>query len=165
MTPVAPGPAGRRPITGRHVLFGVLGFFALVVGVDSLFVVWAVESFPGEVSARAYEDGLAYNRAIAARRDQASLGWTAKVAQGARPGDIRVRILDARGAPLDGLAVKAAFVRPATDAGARSAPLNVAAPGDYAGGPALAPGAWDLTLTATDAGGRRFEARRRLVWR
>jgi len=157
--------ASPRPIRGRHVLMGVLGFFALVIGVDSLFVVWAVDSFPGEVSATAYEDGLAYNRAIARRRAQAGLGWTATVVQGAQPGAVRVRMTDAADRPLEGLRVSAAFVRPATGSGARRSDLRAAGPGEYAGGPALAPGAWDVAVSATDSSGRTFEARRRLVWR
>ena len=153
------------PVRGRHVLMAVAGFFALVIGLDSLFVVWAVGSFPGEISERPYEDGLAFNRTLEARRAQAALGWTAKVVQGARPGEISVRFADAAGAPLKELRVKAAFARPATQAGARSTTLRMQEAGTYAGGPTLAPGAWDLTLTAVDERGRGFEARRRLVWR
>lgn len=154
-----------RQLRGRHVLFWVLGFFAVVVGVDSLFVVWAVDSFPGQVSPKPYEDGLAFNSAIARRRAQDSLGWTARVVQGGSPGAISVRILDRDGRPLPGLAVKARFVRPATETGARAAALTAAADGEYAGAARLAPGAWDLTVTATSARNERFEARRRLVWR
>ncbi|MBX7248634.1 MAG: FixH family protein [Caulobacteraceae bacterium] len=163
MTPSAVRIA--RPLTGRHVLIGVVGFFAVVVGLDSLFTVWAVQTFPGEVSPHAYEDGLAYNRAIAARRTQARLGWRARVTQAGRPGAIVAAFEDAAGRPLEGLAVKAAFTRPATEAGARVITLKPDAAGAYAGTAALGGGAWDLTLTATDRQGRRFEAQRRLVWR
>jgi len=152
-------------LRGRHVLWGVLGFFAVVVGLDSLFVTWAVQSYPGEVSERAYEDGLAYNRTIAARRAQTSLGWTAAVRQGGRPGEISAVFAGADAKPLDGLRVTAAFTRPATDAGARTLPLTPTAEGAYAGAAPLEPGAWNLTLQAVDAQGRRFEAERRLVWR
>ena len=108
--------AARRPITGRHVLVAVVGFFTVVIGLDSLFTVWAVRTFPGEVSPHAYEEGLAYNRAIAARRAQASLGWRAQVSQAARAGTINARFVDAAGRPLQGLTVKARFMRPATQA-------------------------------------------------
>jgi nitrogen fixation protein FixH len=157
--------AAPRVITGRHVLIAVVAFFVVVVGLDALFTVWAVRTFPGEVSPRAYEDGLAYNRILAERRAEAALGWTSKVTQGARPGQITVRFTDGSGKPIEGLTVKADFNRPATQAGARTARLASAVAGEYAGGPALAEGAWDLTLTAADAQGREFQARRRLVWR
>lgn len=152
-------------VKGRHVLMAIVGFFVVVIGLDSLFVVWAVQSFPGEVSPRAYEDGLAYNRTLQARRAQAARGWTTKVSQGGAPGRVEVSFTDAAGAPVEGLRVSARFVRPTTDAGARTASLRASAPGLYEGGPALAPGAWDVTLTAVDGDGRAFEARRRLVWR
>lgn len=119
--------AAKPPFTvkGRHVLIGSLLFFGVVIGLDGLFVTWAVKSWPGEVSETAYEDGLAYNRTIEARAAQTALGWTAKVEQGARPGSVRVRFVDAQGAPLGGLAVEAAFTRPATDKGAGEAKLEI----------------------------------------
>lgn len=157
--------AAPKMITGRHVLIAVVAFFVVVVGLDSLFTVWAVQTFPGEVSPRAYEDGLAYNRILAERRAEAALGWSSKVTQGSQPGQVTVRFTDADGKPIEGLTVQADFHRPATQTGARSARLRSAVAGDYAGGPALADGAWDLTLTAADAQGREFQARRRLVWR
>ncbi|HYE44111.1 MAG TPA: FixH family protein, partial [Caulobacteraceae bacterium] len=89
-------------VKGRHVLFGVVGFFAVVIALDSLFVTWAVQTFPGEVSTRAYEDGLAYNRTLAARQEQKALGWTAKVLQGAQPGAVRVAFAGPSGETLDG---------------------------------------------------------------
>lgn len=157
--------AGPRVITGRHVLFAVVAFFVVVVGLDTLFTVWAVQTFPGEVSPRAYEDGLAYNRILAERRAEAALGWTAKVTQGARPGAISVRFLDAGGKPIPDLRVTAQFARPATLSGSRTVTLSAGAEGDYVGGPALADGAWDLTLTAARPNGHDFQARRRLEWR
>ena len=160
-TPVA----APKVITGRHVLIAVVAFFVLVVGLDTLFTVWAVQTFPGEVSPRAYEDGLAYNRILAERRAEAALGWTTRVTQGSEPGRVSVRFADAGGKPIEGLVVKAAFTRPATQAGSRTATLAAAPGGEYLGGPALSDGAWDLTLTASDARGREFQARRRLVWR
>ncbi len=152
-------------ITGRHVLFAVVAFFVVVIGLDTLFTVWAVRTFPGEVSPRAYEDGLAYNRILAERRAERALGWRTRVTQGSAPGRVTARFVDAAGKPIEGLTVKAAFTRPATQSGSRTAMLTAALAGEYAGGPALADGAWDLTLTASDAQGREFQARRRLVWR
>jgi len=154
-----------RPFTGRHMLIAVVGFFVVVIGLDSLFSFWAVSTFPGEVSAHAYEEGLAFNQAIATRRAQAELGWRAQVTQAGRPGVISAVFVDAHGAPLEGLRVKATFSRPATLAGTRVVQLGASGSGGYAGAAPLAEGAWDLTLVAHDDAGRRFVARRRLVWR
>ena len=67
-------------ITGWHVLVSVVAFFGVVIAVDSLFLVLAYRSHPGQVSVTPYEDGLAYNRAVAQRRAQAAMGWTATAA-------------------------------------------------------------------------------------
>jgi nitrogen fixation protein FixH len=157
--------ADPKVITGRHVLIAVVAFFVVVVGLDTLFTVWALRTFPGEVSPRAYEDGLAYNRILAERRAEAALGWTVKVTQGSRPGAISVRFLDAGGKPVPGLRVTALFARPATLTGSQTVTLAADGPDAYSGGPALADGAWDLTLTAAEPNGHDFQARRRLVWR
>ena len=154
-----------RPLTGRHVLIAVVCFFAVVIGLDSLFTVWAVRTFPGEVSTRAYEDGLVFNEALASRRAQANLGWRARVAQASRPGAISASFVDAKGKPIDGLIVNARFTRPATQVGASVARLGATGSGAYAGAASLADGAWDLTLTARDGAGHSFEAQRRLIWR
>ena len=69
-------------ITGWHVLVSVVAFFGVVIAVDSLFLVLAYRSHPGQVSVTPYEDGLAYNRAVAQRRAQAAMGWTATAAPG-----------------------------------------------------------------------------------
>lgn len=154
-----------RPFTGRHMLIAVVSFFVVVIGLDALFSFWAVSTFPGEVSAHAYEEGLAFNQAIATRRAQAGLGWRAQVTQAGRPGAINALFVDAHGAPVEGLTVKATFSRPATLTGTRVALLRASSPGSYAGAAPLAEGAWDLTLVARDPAGRSFVARRRLVWR
>lgn len=152
-------------VRGWHVLVSVVAFFAVVISLDMLFVVWAVDSFPGEVSGRAYEDGIAYDKTLAARRAQARLGWTARVTQGASPGQVAAEFRGPDGETLDGLTVKATFTRPATDHGRRVAVLRAAPGKPYVGAVRLDDGAWDLTLTASDARGRTFEAHRRLVWR
>lgn len=151
-------------VTGRHVLVGLLGFFGLVIGVDVVFTVLAVRSDPGATSLTAYEDGLAYNATLETRAAQAALGWRATVEQGA-PGVVTVRLTDAEGAPLDGLAVKAALRRPATAAGARTLAFRPVAPGAYRAETTVEVGAWDLDLSARDPSGRSFQAERRLVWR
>jgi len=157
--------AAPKPITGKHVLWGVILFFAVVIGLDTLFTVWAVRSFPGEVSETAYEDGLKYNRTIEARQAQAALGWTAEVEAGEQPGAVRVRLAGPNGVGLEGLRVSARLERPATAAETHALTLRQVAPGLYEGAVAAGRGAWDLAIVARDARGNRFEAERRLVWR
>lgn len=151
-------------ITGRHVLAAVVLFFGTVIGVDTVFTVLALRTHPGETSATPYEDGLAYNRVLSARAAQAALGWTATVETGA-PGEVTVRVLDASGKPLDGLAVSGTLRHPATDAGVQTVTFQADGTGGYRAQAKVAAGGWDLSLAARDARGRVFQAERRLLWR
>lgn len=158
-------PTAAKPpfvIKGWHVLAGVVGFFAAIIGVDAVFVLQALKTYPGEVSVTPYEDGLAYNRRIAQLEAQQQLGWTAGVA--AEPGAVLVRLRDREGAPLTGLRLAGKLQRPATETGARALAFAERAPGDYAAPAAGAAGAWDLTVAAQDGQGARFEAERRVSW-
>lgn len=65
-----------RKITGRTVLFWMIGFFTVIFIANAIFLHLAWKSFPGVVTETAYEDGLAYNDAIAASREQAARDWS-----------------------------------------------------------------------------------------
>ena len=64
-------------LKGLHVLGLFVGFFLLVIAVDTGFTVMAIRTFPGEVSRTPYEDGVAYNAKLAQLNAQARLGWRA----------------------------------------------------------------------------------------
>jgi nitrogen fixation protein FixH len=158
--------SGRKPfrLTGWHVLAITVGFFGLVIGVNAVFIVSAVKTFPGEVSKTPYEDGLAYDRTIDARERQAALGWTAEVEADRGPGVVLARFTDARGAPIEGLSLTGELQRPATTQGAHALAFRSVGHGVYEARAAAPGGGWDLTLTARDGKGRAFEAERRIVW-
>jgi nitrogen fixation protein FixH len=156
-----PADSGFR-LTGWHVLAITLGFFATVIGVDIVFTVLAVRTFPGEVSVTPYEDGLLYNRKLAQVAAQAQLGWRAGAA--ALPGRVVLELRDHADAPVGGLTVTGKLERPATEAGHKVLVFREVAPGVYAAAPGELAGAWDLTAEAHDRAGHRFEAERRLTW-
>ncbi len=157
-----PAESGFR-IRGWHVLAGMIGFFAVVIGVDVVFSVIAIRTFPGQVSVTPYEDGLLYNRKIAQLSAQERLGWRAAAA--AEPGAVVVEMRDADGRPLSGLTVGGRLERPATEAGRIVLAFREASAGRYVARPGRLAGAWDLTAQAVDPQGRRFDAERRLTWR
>ena len=161
MTDAAAPPAGFR-LTGWHVLAIVCGFFAVVIAVDVAFVVVAVRTFPGEVSATPYEDGLAFNRSVAQLRAQERLGWRASAAAAA--GAIVLEVRDRTGQPVAGLAVTGELQRPATEAGRRTLAFHETKPGRYVSRPDGLSGAWDLSAHAVGKTGARFNAERRLTW-
>ena len=158
-------PATPRPtfvIKGWHVLAAFVLFFAADIAVNAVFMVSAYRTFPGETSVTPYEDGLAYNTALAQQKAQAALGWRMSAAvDGAR---IRLEAFDRAGAPLRGLHVAARLQRPATETGAHVVTFEETVPGVYAAKPGVIAGAWDVDFTVHDQAGHPFLAQRRLVF-
>lgn len=154
----------RPPFTikGWHVAAGVVGFFAVVIGVDAVFLTLAYRTHPGQVEARPYETGLIYNTELERLRAQEALGWRAAVET--RPEGLSVLLQDRDGAPLSGLTVKATLQRPATEQGRSVVILTETAPGRYLGDHSGLTGAWDTEIEATGAAGESFRAERRLTW-
>ena len=161
MTLIAAPRTGFR-LNGWHVLAMITGFFAVVITVDIGFVVMAVKTFPGEVSATPYEDGLAYDRSLEQLRAQERLDWRATAA--AEPGSVVLEMRDRAGKPLAGLAVTGALERPATEAGRVILVFHETRPGRYVAHPGDLVGAWDMTVHAADRAGARFIADRRVSW-
>jgi nitrogen fixation protein FixH len=153
----------RFQIGGWHVLATIVGFFAIVIAVDVGFAIFAYRTFPGEVSSTPYEDGVAYNRKLAQMAAQGRLGW-APVATVASDGAVRVEVRDQVGQPVRGLQLTGRLERPATESGRIVPTFREAEPGVYLARPGRLLGAWDVSLVLVDAGGRRFEAERRLTW-
>lgn len=160
MSSVDPG-AGFR-LRGRHVLFAVVGFFAVVIALDATFMVLAIRSFPGQVSATPFEDGLAYNRTIARREAEARLGYSAEAVAVGNAVEVRMRRRD--GSSLTGAALTATLTRPATDAGQLTLAFTEASPSLYRASVPGLTGTWDLALSVRDAAGQTFTADRRLSW-
>lgn len=149
-------------IKGWHVLTGLVLFFGLIIGVDSVFISLAYRTFSGEAARNPYEAGLLYNRTLDQRRREAALGWSATIAEEA--GDVvLVRVADRAGRAVEGLTVTGALQRPATTRGSRTVRFAAVAPGVYRADAAPLDGAWDLHVTIRGADGALFEAERRLV--
>lgn len=158
----APAPKEKtKGLKGWHVGLMVTGFFAVIIAADALFLTLAYRTHPGQVAAKPYEAGLAFNADIARRRAQTAQGWNAQA--GALPDGVSVVLSDAGGQPLAGRVVHVALTRPATEHGALNLTLAETAPGQYAARrPGLA-GAYDAVVTVE--GDAVFRAERRLIWR
>jgi len=156
-----PAQPGFR-FTGWHALASVVGFFAVVIGVDVSFAVAAYRTFPGEVSVTPYEDGIVYNQTLAQLAAQEKLGW--KAAAAAEPGAVVLIVHDRTGAPVRGLKVAGKLERPATETGRLTPSFSETAPGRYEARLGRETGTWDLTARARDDRGRLFMAERRLTW-
>ena len=55
-----------RPVTGRMVLFCLIGFFAVVAGVNAIMIRAAVSTFSGVETANSYQEGVTFAREEAA---------------------------------------------------------------------------------------------------
>jgi nitrogen fixation protein FixH len=148
-------------LKGWHVLIALVLFFGVDIAVNAYFIVSAYRTFPGETTLTPYEDGVAYNAALAQKRAQAALGWRVEAGQDVAQ-RIRVDVSDRTGAPLERLQVSAHLQRPATDAGQQTLSLTPSRAGVYLSAPVALRGAWDLEVTARDGPGRIATADRRL---
>ncbi len=156
-----------RAITGRHVLFGLLAFFGIVLAANAIFIYLAVDSFTGLSTENAYQRGVAYNRTLEARAAQRELGWGAELAfvqeSGGR-GTLSVEMRDRAGRPLDDLRISGQILRPTHAGHDQEVVLARSGPGTYAAALDLPlRGQWNVRLVAEARGGKRFEMERR-IW-
>jgi len=156
-----------RVITGRHVLIGVLAFFAVVFAANGAFVYLALDTWSGLSTKNPYQRGVTYNETLAAAAAQKALGWHARLGftdLGAGRGRIEITFTDKRGAPLDYLEVGGTIRRPTREGLDRDVSLAHTGPGRY--GVELnfpKSGQWDLRLVARGRDDRRFEIEDR-IW-
>jgi nitrogen fixation protein FixH len=154
--------------TGWHFLACMLLFFGIDIAINIGFAVKAVQTFPGEVADDPYEAGITYDRTLAEQAIERKLGWLATIgpmAASPRGEVISVRWTDRFGHPLAGLSVGGLLRRPATEMQDSRFRFVEVAPGRYRAVAAVAAGAWDLDVTASDRQGHQRTADRRLLWR
>ena len=104
-----------KPLTGRTVLFVLVAFFGVVIGVNLIMMKFAIQSLPGTEVDSAYRASLAYEREIAAARDQSARNWKvdARVRRSADGGaTLQVEAADSSGLPMSGLKFQGRFERP-----------------------------------------------------
>jgi nitrogen fixation protein FixH len=146
-----------KPVTGRAVLFALVGFFGVVIAINAVMAVLAVRTMPGTESDTPYQDGIGYNAEIAAAHDQAARGWRV-AGRVDRGGDGRATVTveahDSGGAPLPGLAFTARLVRPTDKRIDRIVPLIERGRGRYVGEAAdVSPGLWLVEFEADQGAG------------
>ena len=161
-------PVSPKPLTGRKVLFMLVAFFGVVFGVNFLMAKLAIDTLPGTEVDSAYSASLAYEKEIAAARDQNARNWKvdAHVQRGAgwrrhaagrgarqqRQADVRPEV----SGPL-----RTAY-RPARRSAGRRLRRSAAA-SIAAARPLIAPGQWDLVLEGDAAGQRMFLSKNRVL--
>ena len=156
---------GARRLTGWHVLWILIGGFAIVFAVNGVMAWYAIETFPGLVSNDAYREGLEYNRTLDAMAEQEKLGWRVDVelAGAGTKRAVTARFRDRDGHPISGLTVNATMVWPVVSGNDRRAALDETAPGDYRAAIALPSlGNWRLDVEAVRRDGTHWRMERSL---
>lgn len=154
-------------LTGRHVLYMVLGFFGAVFAANAIFIYFALSTFSGLDVENPYEKGRAYNAEIAAARAQAERGWTVDVTHGRTPGGglkLKVAPKDKSGAIVTGLAFSATLKRPTQASADQTAMLRETEAGVYVGALNVPlKGQWLLELVAYRDRERVYLSRNRIL--
>ena len=156
-----------RPLTGRMVLFSLLTFFGVVIGVNVIMMRLAIQTLPGTDVDSAYSASLAYESEIAAAHDQNQRNWKvdARVERSRDGGaTLQVEARDNTGKPISGLKFTGRFERPTDRRADQPVTLAEAESGVYRGSSSLiAPGQWDLVLEGDAAGQRLFLSKNRVL--
>ena len=156
-----------KPLTGGKVLFLLITFFGVVIGVNMVMMKLAIQTLPGTEVDSAYSASLAYESEIAAAHDQNARNWKvdARVQRGPDGGaTLQVEACDDSGKPMRGLKFQGRFERPTDRRADQPIALAEVASGVYRGSsPLIAPGQWDLVLEGDAAGQRMFLSRNRVL--
>ena len=148
-------------IEGRHVLFGMVAFFVVVIGVNVTLAVLANTSWTGLSVENGYVASQHFNDELAEARRQTAFGWKAEF--GYRDAQLELVLTDNSGRPLSGLTVEVELERPSTDRDDHRLPLSEFGPGIYAAAGPLKAGQWDADILIRDSAGRSMRRIYRFV--
>lgn len=121
-----------KGIRGVHVLWMMIGFFALIIGVDAVFITLAVRSHPGEQVRNSYVLGLEYNKELARQSEQRELGWSVQAGLADDGTTFLVQLTDASGTPLSGMDVSVKMHEAGVGGDSEKVWLAERRPGEYA---------------------------------
>jgi nitrogen fixation protein FixH len=165
--PNAAAPQATRQLTGRMVLLCLIGFFAVIAGVNAIMIRAAVSTFGGVETGNAYQAGLAFAREIAAVEAQDALHWDVRAKVSAANGatELEVTAIDAAGRPPTGLTATARLMHPTDKRADRVVALGEHAPGDFKGRTDAVTGQWALVIELARDGTRMFRSTNRVFIR
>jgi nitrogen fixation protein FixH len=165
------GHGARAPasgaLTGRTVLWSLLGFFGVVIGANAAMTAFAIRTMPGLEVESPYLAGLKYNAEIAAARAQAARGWqigshVERDAEGRAVVTVEAR--DRDGAALTGLAMTVRLARPTDKRADHVVALTERSSGGYRGEAIeVVAGVWDVEIEAGRGDERMFRSKNRVT--
>lgn len=155
-----------KSLSGKAVAGWLAGFFVIVIAMNAYFIAVSVKTFRGEDEQKPYLQGVAYNDTLARRAAQQALGLSATIgavrqADGKLRIDLRIRQAD--GSAVAGLALSGELRHPSDETRDKPLRLDQMEPGRYVGLlSGVGTGMWDISVSSRDAH-LPFEAARR-VW-
>jgi nitrogen fixation protein FixH len=155
-----------RELTGRHVLFWLLGFFGLVFVVNGVMIRAATSTFGGVETQSSYKAGRLFEREIEQAERQQALGWHVDgslVRDRAGQAVLDITVRDAQGGPVGGLSADATLAHPADARLDRVIPLSATGVGRFHGENGASPGQWELVVDLYRGGERVFRSRSRVM--
>jgi nitrogen fixation protein FixH len=161
-------PRKTRELTGKHVLFCLLGFFGVVFAVNGVLVKAATSTFGGVETSSSYKAGLMFEQDVARAEQQDALHWKidgklARDRTGAAVLDITAR--DAKDTPLAGLTAQARLAHPANERLDHVIALSSTTGGLFHGAAQAQPGQWELIVDLYRDDTRVFRSRSRVTLR
>ncbi len=144
--------------TGRHMLFLLVGFFAIIFLMNLVLTYFALGSWSGLLVRNGYDASQTYNQQIEQAREQDLLCWRSPF--GTENGAGILRIVDRSGQPVRGLDITVAAARPTNEKEDRMLEFSENADGSYRGEAALSDGNWIISILAEDTSTARIYRRR-----
>jgi nitrogen fixation protein FixH len=138
-------------ITGRHVLWGLIGGFGVIFIANGTFVYFAASTFPGNDVDDPYRRGLAYNETLAADRAQKAEGWAAEVL--ATPTGVEILLRRSGEASGSGLVIAGELRQRGEPGNDRILVFRENDPGRYRADIDLGAGRWVLQAVARNLDG------------
>lgn len=149
-----------------------VGCMLLVIAVNAVLVLYAVDTFSGIETEDHYRKGLAYNQAIAAAKAQEERGWRMELVftpheqtNGEHRGDLVIMFVDRDGHALRNLTVRTTLFRPTHEGFDQTVNLDPRGAGTY-GREVTLPlsGQWEARVRA-ERDGDTFQINRRIFVR
>jgi nitrogen fixation protein FixH len=148
------------------VLFGFIGFFAVVATVNAIMIRAAITTFSGTETASAYKAGLAYKVEEAAASAQAKLNWQVDGRIVRTPSGEAVLSVDVRDnnrQPVHGIDVSARLAHPLNARLDHDISLSRTVDGSFRGATEATAGQWTLTLEVMRGDDRVYRTKSRVV--
>ncbi|WP_282062675.1 FixH family protein [Roseobacter litoralis] len=142
-----------RELTGRHVALIFCSAFSVIIAVNLTLAFNAVSTFPGLEVKNSYVASQSFDKD---REVQHSLGWS--VYAEAREGQVLLSVTDADGQSVEVASLEATLGR-ATHVKDDSTPDFQFDGKRYVAPVDLAPGNWNIRMSATSTDGRLFRQR------